>query len=159
MSGSTTPGSPKKKVNHAHGIYGHIGEAALRTTLKTINVDVTGSLLACEGCALAKAKAKGVSKLTSTVATAGERLYADISGPYKKSVIGNNYWCLFVDQYSGKSWSFFVNTKTRLPELPMNSSPPYKGHPTPLSTYVATMLEKTSRALQKFVKNMGLSLK
>ena len=105
--GNQTSGTPKKMdINYAHGIYGHLSAAALRSTLKTINVEATGSLLACEGCALAKAKAKGVPKLTTTMATyAGERIYADISGPY---------WCLFVDQYSGKLWSFFVNTKSAL---------------------------------------------
>ena len=82
---SATSGTPKKMdINYAHGIYGHIGEAALRSMLKTINVEATGSLLACKGCALAKAKAKakGVPKLATTVATyAGERIYDNISGP------------------------------------------------------------------------------
>ena len=102
-------------INTAHDIYGHIGEAALRSTLKAINVDVTGKLQTCEGCSLAKAKAKSVSKISTVKATEpGERLCVDISGPYKKSIIGSNYWILVVDQYSGKAWSFFVKKKSQL---------------------------------------------
>jgi hypothetical protein len=124
--GNSTSGTPKKiDINYAHGIFGHLSEAALRSTLKTINVEATGSLLACEGCALAKAKAKGVPKLTTTVATnAGERIYANISGPYKKSVIGNNYWCLFINQYSGKSWSSLSTPNQHWPALLTSYSPP-----------------------------------
>jgi hypothetical protein len=74
-----------------------------------LNVEVTGSLTPYEGCALAKAKAKAVPKFSTTRAThAGERLCTDISGPYKKSIIGSNYWVLVVDDYSSKAWSFFV---------------------------------------------------
>ncbi len=42
---------------------------------------------------------------------AGERLYADMSGPYTASIVGSKYLILFVDNYSRKSWSYFVNAK------------------------------------------------
>ena len=48
-------------INSAHDIYGHIGEAALHSTLKAVGIDATGSLNTCEGCSLGKAKAKPVS--------------------------------------------------------------------------------------------------
>ena len=38
----------------------------------------------------------------------------DISGPYKKSIFGNDYWILVVDDYTGKSWSFFVKKKSQV---------------------------------------------
>ena len=38
----------------------------------------------------------------------------DISGPYKKSIIGSTHWILVVDQYTGKAWSFFVKKKDQL---------------------------------------------
>jgi hypothetical protein len=44
----------------------------------------------------------------------GERLCTDISGPYKKSISGNDYWILVVDDYTRKSWSFLVKRKTQL---------------------------------------------
>ena len=86
-------------INSAHDIYGHIGEAALHSTLKAVGINASGSLKTCEGCSLAKAKAKPVSKLSTVKATdPGERLCVDISGPYKKSIIGSTYWILVVDQ-------------------------------------------------------------
>ena len=102
-------------INTAHNIYSHIGEAALHSTLKAINVGVTGKLQTCEGCSLAKAKAKSVSKISTVMAAEpGKRLCIDISGPYKKSIICSNYWILVVDQYSGKAWSFFAKKKNQL---------------------------------------------
>jgi hypothetical protein len=122
-----TSDAPKKKpkktpqdidINDAHDKYGHIGEAALRATLKSIGLEPTGTLLACSGCAQAKARAKNIPKFTSLKATSpGERMYTDISGPYKKSLIGSNYWILFVDQYSGKAWSFFVPRKNMMAKV------------------------------------------
>ena len=46
----------KIDINEAHDKFGHIGEVALRATLKTLNIEVTGSLTPCEGCAFAKAR-------------------------------------------------------------------------------------------------------
>ena len=89
--------------------------------MKTLNIEVTGSLTPCEGCAFAKAKAKAVPKFSTTRAThAGERLCTDISGPYKKSIIGSNYWVLVVDDYSSKAWSFFVKKKSEMSKIVEN---------------------------------------
>ena len=72
----------------------------------------------CDGCSKAKAKAKSVSKISTLKATLpGERLFVDTSGPYKKSIIGSTYWILVVDQFSGKSWSFFVKKKSFLSKV------------------------------------------
>jgi hypothetical protein len=102
-------------INTAHDIYGHVSEQALRDTFKSINTQLTGTLRTCEGCSLAKAKAKKVSKLSTTKSTvAGERIFVDISGPYKKSIVGSDYWVLVVDEHTGKSWSFFTKKKSNL---------------------------------------------
>ena len=104
-------------INVAHDRFGHIGEAALRATLKSLSMNATGTIKICEGCVLAKAKAKGVPKVTLNKAIQpAERLYTDISGPYKKSIVGSNYWILVVDEFSGKSWSFFVKKKSQMAE-------------------------------------------
>ena len=109
------PSKTRMDINEAHDKFGHIGEAALRATLKTINTEATGVLRSCEGCALAKAKNKALPKISMNKAEKpGERLCTDISGPYKKSIIGNNFWVLVVDEYSGKSWSYFVSRKSDL---------------------------------------------
>ncbi len=49
---------PTINIHQAHEKYGHVLEAALQTTLKSIGVQPTGKLCTCDGCALAKAKAK-----------------------------------------------------------------------------------------------------
>ena len=94
----------KIDINDTHDRFGHIGEAALRATLKTINFQATGVLISCEGCAMAKAKTKAIPKTAQNMAEKpGESLCTDISGPYKKSIIGSNYWILIVDEFSGKA--------------------------------------------------------
>ena len=105
----------KMDINEAHDKFGHIGEAALKATLKTIGLGTTGVLRSCEGCAVAKAKTKAIPKVAANKAEKpGERLCTDISGPYKKSIIGNSFWALVVDEYSGKCWSYFVSRKSEL---------------------------------------------
>ena len=105
-------------INEAHDIYGHIGEAALRATFKALKIELTGTLRSCDGCSKAKAKAKAVSKVSTVQAVLpGERIFVDTSGPYKKSIVGSNYWILVVDQFSGKSWSFFVKKKNLLSKI------------------------------------------
>ena len=105
----------KMDINEAHDKFGHIGQAALCATLKAINIQTTGVLRSCEGCSIAKARTKNLPKISMNKAEhPGERLCTDISGPYKKSIIGNNFWALVVDEYSGKSWSYFVTRKSDL---------------------------------------------
>jgi hypothetical protein len=56
----------------------------LRKTYSRLDVTLTGALKPCEGCGFAKAKAKAVSKTTSTKATKpGERLFLDTSANIK----------------------------------------------------------------------------
>ena len=110
-----TVGVNKMDINEAHDKFGHIGEAALKATLKTIGLGTTGVLRSCEGCAVAKAKTKSIPKVAANKAEKpGERLCTDIGGPYKKSIIGNSFWALVVDEYSRKSWSYFVSRKSEL---------------------------------------------
>lgn len=100
-------------INDAHELFGHISEGPLKTILREMKYVIIGDRRSCEACAYAKAKAKGVSKTPSKPAeTKGERLYIDISGPYKKTVKGNQFWVLVVDDKTRKAWSFFVPRKT-----------------------------------------------
>ena len=43
-----------------------------------------------------------------------EQLYLVTSGCYHKLIIGNWYWFKMVDDYSRKSWSFFMKFKTQV---------------------------------------------
>lgn len=114
------PKKPTKKqkqidINDAHELYGHLNHGILQPLLTTrgyIVHDGGKNKKTCEACAYAKAKAKGVSKTTHLKATEkGERLFLDISGPYKMSLKGSKYWLLIVDDKTRKAWSFFVKTK------------------------------------------------
>ncbi|MFM8622139.1 MAG: reverse transcriptase domain-containing protein, partial [Holophagaceae bacterium] len=113
----STPEKPKPviDINDAHELYGHLNYGVLAPLLeKRGYVIYQGgkNRKSCETCAYAKAKAKAVSKTSLIKATEkGERLFMDISGPYKMSLIGSKYWVLIVDDKTRKAWSFFVKTK------------------------------------------------
>ena len=79
-SKTTKEKAPKNMdINTAHGLC-HLGEKLLRLTYKNLNVKLTGTLLPCDGCCRANAKAKGVHKSTMTVTTKiGERLFVGTS--------------------------------------------------------------------------------
>lgn len=108
---------PKKTIdiNDAHELYGHIDHGILKTVLESRGYCVIqngSNRRQCEACAYAKAKAKRVPKTTEVKATeGGERLFLDISGPYKMSLAGSKYWVLIVDDKTRKAWSFFVKNK------------------------------------------------
>ena len=104
-------------INVAHG-YCHLGEKLLKTTFNELGVKLTGELKACDGCCRANAKAKGVSKQSTTIAQKiGERLFVDTSGPYPETESGNKYWVCLVDDKTRKSWSKFRNTKSDLAKI------------------------------------------
>ena len=52
----TTKKPTQIDINEAHDKYGHISEASLRATLKSLGIEPTGKIQLCEGCALAKGK-------------------------------------------------------------------------------------------------------
>lgn len=102
-------------INDAHELYGHVSEGPLKASLLERNYVIIGDRKHCEACAFAKAKAKGVTKTPKKPAEAkGERLYLDISGPYKKTVKGSQYWVLIVDDKTRKAWSFFIPKKSEV---------------------------------------------
>ena len=101
------------EINEAHEMLGHVGEKCLRETSKLFGWKLIGNLQVCAGCAAAKAKARAVPKMTQEKATTpGERLFIDISGPYAKSAVGNQYWVMAVDDYTRKRWSYFIKKKS-----------------------------------------------
>ena len=102
-------------INDAHVLYGHASEGPLREILRQRNYVAVGTRRTCEACAYAKAKAKAVGKTTKLKAQLkGERLFIDISGPYKKTLVSSKYWILVVDDKTRKAWSFFVRQKKEI---------------------------------------------
>lgn len=108
----------KMELDHAHDVCGHKGEFLLRKTYKRIGVELTGKLTMCEGCGFAKAKAKAVSKTTSTKATkAGERLFLDTTGPFSPTLNGNKYWIQVVDDFTRHGFCEFNKNKKGMGEF------------------------------------------
>ena len=111
-------------INDAHELYGHIDHGILRKVLESRGYSVIQNGFnrkQCEACAYAKAKAKRVGKTTEVKATErGERLFLDISGPYKMSLAGSKYWVLIVDDKTRKAWSFFVMNKNGAKKVASN---------------------------------------
>ena len=105
------------EINVAHDRFGYIGEVALLARIKSISINATGTLKICEGYTLAKAKAKGVPKVTTNMAICpAECHFTDIRGPYKISIVGSSYYMLVVDKFWGKLWSFLVKKKLLMAE-------------------------------------------
>ncbi len=102
-------------INVAHRIWGHKGKALLVKTAKFNNVKLTGELSACEGCGLASASQKAVSKTTNTKATKlCERIFVDGTGPFVTTISGNRYWYQVVDDLSRVGWTDFESKKSSL---------------------------------------------
>ena len=102
-------------INDAHELYGHLNYGLLKPMLQNrgyVVIDNGKNKHVCEPCAYAKARAKSTVKETLCKATVkGERLFLDISGPYKMALTGNKFWVLIVDDFTRKAWSFFVKNK------------------------------------------------
>jgi len=103
-------------VNVAHECLGHISLDAIQTLARQYNWKLTGTFRSgCQGCAYAKSKQKNVPHNTTKRATQrGERLFIDLSGPFTKSLKGNKYWMMIVDDFTRKKWSFYLPSKDKL---------------------------------------------
>jgi hypothetical protein len=99
-------------VNTAHSLLGHPDTRTVRNMARFLKWKLTGDLLPCGSCALAKAKAKSVPKSTQTRATKpGERLFLDISGPFNETLKKNKFWLRIVDDHTRYCWNLFLQRK------------------------------------------------
>ena len=72
-------------INDFHCSFGHVHEGLLRDTAKQQNVNLTGTLRECQGCSIAKGRAKPIATTTGTRAVkSGGRVFLDVCG--EKSV-------------------------------------------------------------------------
>jgi hypothetical protein len=105
----------KLLINTAHHYWSHKGDHLLHKTAKRLNIELIGTLSACEGCGLATASQKAVSKTTNTKATNFcERIFVDGTGPFQTTIAGNRYWFQLVDDCMRKGWNHFQPTKSKL---------------------------------------------
>ena len=53
-------------INDVHCSFGHVHEGLPRETAKQRNINLTGTLRECQGCSIAKERAKPISRTTGT---------------------------------------------------------------------------------------------
>ena len=103
----------KMTLQEAHELMGHPGIHALDRAAAIFGWELFGKTLDCDACAQAKARQKPVQKKTLRKANRpGERLFIDLSGPYRMSRGRNRYWALIVDDYTDRKFSIFGPEKT-----------------------------------------------
>ena len=102
-------------INTAHNKMAHADINLVRNTLQREGILPTGRTIPCAPCMLFKAKAKPIAKIATQATYPGERLHMDLSGPYTKNRIKEQYWIKFKDQYSKMSWDVFSPTKDTVP--------------------------------------------
>ena len=68
----------------------------------------------CEGCSLGKQFTKSFPKESTTRAQKPLKLiHTNVCGPIKPSSLGkNNYFLLFIDDFSRKTWVYFLKQKS-----------------------------------------------
>ena len=102
-------------INIAHNQWGYHGERRLKEMASVYGFRLTGTLSPCDACGIAKASQSRISKTTEIKATKpGERLYMDTTGPFSKASLKDKYLHGAVDDYSGKMFAQFSNTKKNM---------------------------------------------
>lgn len=115
MASETKTKMKKMDVNEAHQLFGHCHLKSLEKTCKKAFIKLTGDIRFCSACAKAKAKQKNVRKVTGQKATRkGQRLYLDVSGPFSETPQKSRYWLKAVDEYTRKSFDFFMQHKSEV---------------------------------------------
>ena len=105
-------------INQAHDQWGHHGERRLREMASVHGFRLTGKLNPCDACGVAKATQVRISKTTTVKATKpGERLYMDTTGPFSEGALKNKYMHGAVDDFSGKMFAEFSNSKAQMPSF------------------------------------------
>jgi hypothetical protein len=149
----------KMDINAAHDMYGHASDIPLKSLMKQLGIELTGTKTTCEACAYAKAKAKAVCKSTAIKATAkGERFYVDTSGPYKKSLGQSCYWILLVDDFTRKAWSFFVTKKSMIGKVMTLFLDRLKGDPNVNVKYIRCDNAGENGKLKEICEVRGISM-
>ena len=81
-------------IKDFHCSFGHVHEGLLRKTAKQRNVNLTGTLQECQGCPIAKGRAKTISTTTETQAVEpGGRVFLDMFGERVCSRSGGRSIC------------------------------------------------------------------
>ena len=108
---------------------GHVSENYLRQTAKKENWFLVNSFKVCDACCKAKNRQMNVPQAVSHTATKpAERLFLDISFVNHRSLGGNKFWLLIVDDLTRMKWSFFLKAKSDLSSTVLRFLAKLQGH-------------------------------
>ena len=96
-----------------HDLLGHCNKEVEEATALKLGIQLTGKMDKCQNCAIEKIRKKNIPQEASDNKTEpGERIYLDILPMKTKSLGGNKYWVLIVDEATRFKKSFFVKKKS-----------------------------------------------
>ena len=103
-------------INDFHCSFGHVHERILRGRAKQRNANLTGTLRECQGCPIAKGRAKPISKTTGTRAVKpGDRFLLDACGEESvQSVGGKKYLLMIRDDLIRFNAAYFMRSKNEV---------------------------------------------
>jgi hypothetical protein len=109
--------TPKRQYDFKkfHDMIGHASIENTKNTANEMGIKLTGKIVSCEDCLLAKMKRKNINKKSlGKSKTPGERILIDISYIKRKSLGGKDTWLLIEDQATSYKWSYFMRRKGEL---------------------------------------------
>jgi hypothetical protein len=109
--------TPRKQYDFKkfHDMLGHASIESNKITAARMGIKLTGKIISCEDCLLAKMKRKNINKLSlGNSKIPGERILIDISYIKRKSLGGKDTWLLIEDQATSLKWSYFMRRKGEL---------------------------------------------
>lgn len=121
-SGQEPYKKPHMTIMQAHSRFGHANEEATRKTAKHLGIKISqGKMGVCEGCSVAKAKQKNVTKQNETHVKSqifGERIFLDISTirAQESTPMTKPNWRIMVDEATNFKISDFYDTKAGMVE-------------------------------------------
>ena len=100
-------------INVFHCSFGHVHEGLLRETAKQRNVNLTGTLRECQGCSIAKGRAKPIATTTRTQAVKpGGRVLLDVCGEKSVQSIGAKKYMLMIrDDFTRFNGVYIMRSK------------------------------------------------
>ena len=100
-------------INDFHCSFGHVLERLLRKTAKQRKVNLTGTLRECQGCSIAKERAKRIATTTGTRAVKPSgHIFLDICGEKGvQSIGGKKYMLMIRDDFTRLNAIYFMRSK------------------------------------------------
>ena len=105
-------------INTFHVTYAHVNEFILRATAGQHGIRLTGQLVPCAGCSMAKRINAAVPRSKSSREKfPGELVHIDLAGPYEASSGGSEYVIMFTDSAPRLMRPYGLKKKSDLPSI------------------------------------------